>query len=313
MMRPLAFLARSAAQFAPALFLLSASPAVQAKEASAAAIATAPAQTAKPGLWVLRDEDTTIYLFGTVHFLKADTKWQNSHVTQAFTSADTLILEVELPENQADMAQAILPLAMAKGTLPLSQRLTKQDRTAYHAALAAYGMPPSAFDAFKPWFAATTLSLMPAMQAGYNPAQGVEYILTAQAKAQAKKVEALETIQQQLGYFDQLSPDLQIRFLNESVKGLPGSTALLDQMVQLWQSGQSDELAALMNEALKTTPELAELLLDKRNQDWAEKLEKQLAQPGTVFVAVGSGHLAGAASVQQYLAQRGLTVERVSY
>jgi uncharacterized protein len=32
-----------------------------------------------------------------------------------------------------------------------------------------------------------------------------------------------------------------------------------------------------------------------------------------VFVAVGAGHLAGEGSVQQFLAERGLTAERVAY
>lgn len=313
MMRPLALFSRTAAYILPALLLLSGTATALAKETPQPAIAAPAAQSAKPGLWVLKDEDTTIYLFGTVHFLKPDTNWQNSRISQAFTSADTLMLEIPPVENQADMAKIILPLAMTKGTPPLSERLSREDRAAYHAALAQFSMPPSAFDSFKPWFAATTLSLMPAIKAGYNPAQGVEHILSAQAKAQNKKITALETVEQQLGFFDQLSPALQIAYLNESVKSLNEATAMLDQMVSLWLLGQTDELATVMNEALATSPELGALLLDKRNQNWAEQLQKQLAQPGTVFVAVGSGHLAGDASVQHYLARRGLTVERISY
>ena len=36
-----------------------------------------------------------------------------------------------------------------------------------------------------------------------------------------------------------------------------------------------------------------------------------MAQTGTVFVAVGAGHLAGAKSVQDYLKERGLKVTRI--
>jgi uncharacterized protein YbaP (TraB family) len=37
-----------------------------------------------------------------------------------------------------------------------------------------------------------------------------------------------------------------------------------------------------------------------------------MAQPGTVFVAVGTGHLIGPDSVQQYLAARGIPSARIS-
>ena len=56
---------------------------------------------------------------------------------------------------------------------------------------------------------------------------------------------------------------------------------------------------------------LAEALLYARNDRWAEWIDTRMDSPGTVFVAVGAGHLAGAKSVQDYLTARGFTVDRV--
>lgn len=317
MMRPLAFLSHIAL---PALLLLPATswatqpaPAETIDGAIIDIVETTAPTDAKPGLWLLQDDDTKIYLFGTVHFLRPETQWQNATISNAFASADTLMLEIAMDGDDAAMAQKIMPLALAKGTPPLSQQLSQKDRAAYHQAMTKYGLAPTAFDAFKPWFAATTLSLLPAVQAGFNPNNGVEKILSAQAKGQNKSTAALETVEQQLGYFDMLPSKLQIRYLNESVKTLDQSTQVLDDMVSMWLQGRTEELAALINESLETSPELHHLLLDARNQDWAAKLENRLAQPGTVFVAVGSGHLAGKGSVQEYLAKRGLTADRVAY
>ena len=39
-------------------------------------------------------------------------------------------------------------------------------------------------------------------------------------------------------------------------------------------------------------------LFVKRNSHWADWIAHRLKRPGTVFVAVGSGHLTGADSVQ---------------
>src|SRR3546814_19384657 len=76
---------------------------------------------------------------------------------------------------------------------------------------------------------------------------------------------------------------------------------------------RSDGLAIAMNESLAATPELAKTLLWDRNARWADQLKARMDQPGTVFVAVGAGHLAGERSVQDYLKERGLTVKRVEY
>src|SRR3546814_7998554 len=73
----------------------------------------------------------------------------------------------------------------------------------------------------------------------------------------------------------------------------------LDKMVVLWAKGDPDGLAIAMNESLAATPELAKTLLWDRNARWADQLKARMDQPGTGFVAVGAGHLAGERSDRQ--------------
>ena len=65
-----------------------------------------------------------------------------------------------------------------------------------------------------------------------------------------------------------------------------------------------------MNRSL-TDPALAKALLYDRNANWAECIDERLDTPGTVFIAVGAGHLAGEKSVQDYLAGRDIAVTRI--
>ena len=58
---------------------------------------------------------------------------------------------------------------------------------------------------------------------------------------------------------------------------------------------------------------LYETLLVNRNISWAEWVDQRMGQPGTVFLAVGAGHLAGESSLQALLEQKGLVVERIEY
>lgn len=285
----------------------------EAKEAGAPAIA-APASTAlKPALWVVKDEDTTIYLFGTIHALRDDENWMSAPVEAAFEASDTLVLEVIAPENPQEMQTKVREYAVNPEGPALSSRLGTEDRAAYHAALAAYSIPPAALDIFQPWYVATMLTMLPLMKAGYDPEQGVETQLTKLAKPAGKSIGALETVDQQFAIFRQISDADQISFLNESVKLHSEATAMVDKMVSHWRGGQADELGQLMNEALAGSPDLAEALLYRRNAIWAGQLQDRLKKPGTEFVAVGAGHLAGERSVQHYLAARGLTALRMNY
>ena len=287
-----------------------AEPAPVAVPAPAAAVETVDVD---PALWVVKDDDTTIYLFGTVHVLKPGLGWFDDAVKTAFDKSDTLMLEMVMPEDQAAVMQMMMPLAMDQTGKTLSSRLSADDLKAYEAAMASLSIPAKQFDAFEPWFPGMTLSILPVMKLGYDPEQGAEKLLTAAAKTAKKPIAGFETMPEQLGFFDTLPEEAQVAFLNSVVKDMDKLAPTLDKMVMLWGKGDTDALAVTMNESLAATPDLAKTLLYDRNQRWADTIKTRMDQPGTVFVAVGAGHLAGDKSVQDYLKQRGLTATRVDY
>ena len=84
-------------------------------------------------------------------------------------------------------------------------------------------------------------------------------------------------------------------------------------MVDEWAKGQPDALARDMNDSLKDSPDVAKVLLVDRNKRWAGWIRNRLTTPGTVFIAVGAGHLAGPQSVQRQLARLGIRADRVKY
>jgi uncharacterized protein YbaP (TraB family) len=81
-------------------------------------------------------------------------------------------------------------------------------------------------------------------------------------------------------------------------------------MVAEWLEGDAEALAALLQEG-ETDPVLFDRLVSARNRNWANWIAQRLDRPGTVFLAVGAGHLAGRDSVQDDLAARGIAALRV--
>ncbi|KPP93206.1 TraB/GumN family protein [Erythrobacter sp. HL-111] len=300
-MKPL--LTASAAAFA----LFAGVPAIAGDTAPPAA--DLPAGPEGPALWSVSDEDTTIYLFGTVHVLPAEVKWYDPEIAAALAEADTIVTEIRMdPGSEAAMQQ----IAMERGQLPegttLRSLLDEEQTATYEAALGKIGVPAAAFDQLKPWTVGLSLTMIPLMQQGYSPDSGVEKIVLA--KAGEKPQEALETAEYQFDLFDSLPLEQQVAFMISAAEGVEDVKSELDAMVAEWVEGDADALAEMMNEGLDD-PELAEALLYRRNANWAEWIEERLAEPGTVFVAVGAGHLAGENSVQDYLAEKGIETARV--
>jgi uncharacterized protein YbaP (TraB family) len=268
----------------------------------------APVQ-AKPALWKVSDADTTIYLFGTIHLLPEGIEWYNGPVATAFEQSQQLITEI--PEvNQAETVS----LMLKHGTLPAGQSLrglmNAEEKTKYEAAMTGLGLPPAAFDRYKPWFAAMALAILPLQRQGYALDNGVEAQLDKRNKALGRTRIGLETLDFQLGIFDGFSPDVQKTYLFGVIDALPNIKQEIDKMVGSWTKGDAEALALTLN-AESDDPALYEALLTGRNRNWAGWIDQRLDQPGTVFIAVGAGHLGGKGSVQDFLDDRGIKTVRV--
>ncbi|MFZ5748438.1 MAG: TraB/GumN family protein [Pseudomonadota bacterium] len=288
-------------------------PLAHAQEAAPAApAAPVVVQDADPALWVVQDDDTTIYLFGTVHLLKPGLSWFDEAVRQAFDKSDQVVLEMVQPDDAAMQG-----LVMSKGfnaTGPsLTDKLPEDKRPEYAAAMQSIGIPATAFDRFDPWLAAVTLGVLPLQKLGYDPTQGPEAVLTKAAADAGKPLVGLETAEQQLGYFDDLPQDQQVSYLVTVVENMGDAGKTLDKMVDAWSKGQPDTLGTIMSEEMRETPGLAKVLLTDRNIRWADWIAHRLDQPGVVFIAVGAGHLAGSDSVQAQLAKLKIKVRRIEY
>jgi uncharacterized protein YbaP (TraB family) len=286
--------------------------AVQAPADSAKAAAPV---TATPAMWKVKGAKGTVYLFGSIHVMKKGVEWETAKVREALGTSDTLYLEIAGLDDAA--MQAAQPQIMALGVdqeHPLSTKISKDDLALLDGALKTMGMAgEQAFEPLKPWLASLTISMLPTVQAGYDPNSGIDKTLEAQVK-DTKAVKGLETLDEQLHYVSDLPDALQTAMLHQTLADLPKAVTDTDTMVADWEKGDVEAIAKLNNEEMKTKyPELYERLLVKRNVRFADALAGILKDPttGTVFVAVGAAHLAGPDSVIKMLETRGYKAERV--
>ena len=264
-----------------------------------------------PALWVLRDDDTTIYLFGTVHVLRPGLGWFDDDVKTAFDASDTLVLEM-LDPSATEAAAVMADLSIDKSGRTIRQKLEADDLVAYEAAVSKLGLAHAALDPLDGWAVAINLYYAGLLQKGYDLTSGVEVQLKAAAATSKKPVVGLETMRFQLSIFDNLPENVQVEYAVSTAKSIDEIAPQTDRLVDLWAAANTDGVATVMNEGFEAL-KLTDVLLTRRNANWAAWINQRMAKPGIIFIAVGAGHLAGPTSVQHLLTAYGLNTEQVRY
>lgn len=284
------------------------------KAAYEAALSEAEASRGEgaPALWTLQDEDTTLYLFGTVHLLRPELDWRSDEMDAALAEADTVVFEADVTSQAAasEMMKFISTQGMLQNGQQLSGLLSELERAELQKALDHVGLPLGAIEPMRPWWAAVNLSVLQIKKEGFDPNAGVETVLGAEARAAGKSFAYLETIDEQLGRLANMPTDVQVDFLVSSAESIEEGGDVLDTLVSEWVDGDVHGIGLLMsNPDMMGSDDVYDALLKSRNEIWVGKIEAMLEEPGTRLIAVGAGHLAGEDSVIEMLEARGYEVE----
>lgn len=311
--RMLAALSAMAAMLLPA----AAAAVVPAPEPQREPVRTLEDGAPQPAIWLLADDDTRIWLFGTNHVLPHDFAWRSPDLDAIIREADELVLETR--DEEADGVFTELGSIVDDMTLdkPVSilERVSPEYRMPLYTLIKYSGFDGDQLDALETWVVALYL-IASSLQDIYGDPEGVEeptgveYQLTDIFTAQGKPVDAVETPMQQIDFFRNLTPDGQRELLESLVTIDRDDAADEEEMLRGWAAGDVARLDAECDDEESFPPELREILLRRRNADWAEWLVDRLERPGDVLFAVGACHLAGSVSLQTMLDARGLTVER---
>jgi uncharacterized protein YbaP (TraB family) len=293
---------------AAAALALAGCAAQPAAETAGSAAAGAP----RPAMWKVSDADTTMYLFGTIHLLPEGRTWRTAAFDSALASADELVLEIGDVGDPAAMAQSMMKMGLSPTPLPpLRERVPEAKRAALDAIIKESGIPAAALDRFETWAAGLSLLGVTFQRLGLNPEFGVEKTIGAAWKDSGKPTIGLETAEEQFGFFDGM-PETEQRVFLEGVLDSPEEAKKqFAEMLDAWSRGDEAAIARTFEDEQNMTPALREVLLTRRNARWAEWMDARMKRPGTVFVAVGAGHLAGKDSVQDFLKKKGHRAKRV--
>lgn len=265
--------------------------------------------SATPAVWEARLGETRLVLFGSVHQLPPELDWFEGLIAREAAGADRLFLEIAPAE--AESAPALFDrIADDEPVDPLDRRIGLS--AAERAGVLLSGVDEAELDRTESWALALMIGNALAADNGLSGEAGVETRLTAAFVAAGKPVDGLERARDQLTLFDALDPALQDAMLARAISRSESARERTRQLVRAWASGNVSAIGSAAENELAELPALQATLIGGRNVAWADRLTAHARQAsGTTLVAVGAGHLAGDASLERLLAERGFTVRRL--
>ncbi len=274
-----------------------------------ALLAPAPA-LAKPPVWIVRDKDSTMVLFGSVHVLPPGVDWRPPELIAALAQADDVWFEA--PMDAAGLSAAT-QAALANGFLPEGQTLPallpSKDQARLQAAAVLLGVPAAQFDTLRPWYAELAITSALYQKLGVQGSDGVEQQLWAGLSPTARRV-SLETPQEQVGFFADAPMADQLASLDQTLRDMGHARRDYQVLLAAWMNG---DLRALDREVVrplrKVSPRLYGTLVVQRNTRWTEALAHRLQGSGRTVVVVGMGHLIGPDGLPARLRALGFEVD----
>ena len=274
--------------------------------------ACAGAAQAAPALWEVRDKDSVVYLFGSMHVLAPNVRWRTRAFDHAYAAADRVWFETRA-DIGPDRIKALVDLYGVDPDRSLTEKLSPTALATLRPVLDRDGVPLEQVERLRPWAAAMMLSVAPMTQKGAKVESGVDVATTQRARVAEKPIETFETIEQQLRIFADLPEPVELAYLDDVAReqlSPPRDGVVLERA---WLKGDMNRLGAVLVDHMRTErPELYQALLLRRNLAWADRLDAVMRQgQGTDLVVVGALHMAGNQGLPALMRARGYAVRRI--
>jgi uncharacterized protein YbaP (TraB family) len=261
--------------------------------------------------WSVKGQYNTVYLLGSVHVLKPADSELPPEALRAYSAAKAVVMELDL---SAVAPETMLDADLSLETLPPGQTLADALGPQAYATLIAHAKPlglnEEFLSHFQPWFAAVTLAQLEIAQLGFDANSGVDAQFAQRAQTDHKPIIALETMDEQLGFFAHMPLDQQRRFVLYTLDDVDESAKEVDAVVTAWRHGDTKTLERLLGEGFDKFPDLYRMLTTDRNRKWMPTIAGLLHEKQDYLVVVGALHLVGQDGVVELLERQGYKVEQ---
>jgi len=258
-------------------------------------------KASKGPFWKVSDEDSSVYLLGSIHIADPSLYPMSKNILNAFEESDSLVLEIDLANiTQPDALQYMQQKMAYQDGDTLDKNVPKELYDSFIELCKKNNIPEIIARNYKPWAAAMLAQNFVLAETDMDASLGVDMFFTSKAIGK-KEILEIEGLKFQTDLFDSFSKELQIQYLS-GVLGSEDSAAqsvdVITHMLKAWKEGNTSDLEELLEsdyDGSKEMKEFNEKLITKRNDNMTKKVKEYLADPSrkTYFIVLGAGHMIG--------------------
>src|SRR5690554_4710223 len=246
------------------------------------------------------------YIFGTMHLIPNDDFLFPETLKEKVQGSDILVMEIG---GLSEQMKAMQLMMLDTGTM-FDYFNKEQLDSLFTYTETELGFDEAkmrmAFGKMKPF---VLLQLFTKDAFGENP-QSYEMSLEKIAKANEIEVLGLETVEEQIGFIDNLSSKEQVDMIMEALRSGDTGEIEMRKLIEVYLSQDIDEIHKYATTSDMSSPEFEEDFLNKRNKNWIAPIQK-IIKKNKAFIAVGAAHLGGPQGVIELLKAEGYTLTPV--
>lgn len=265
-------------------------------------------------LWRINDDDSVLYLFGTLHVLPENKNWVTPLIRTAMAQTPVTIFEIapEAAGDETEMMRLLGEYGLNANGAQMAD-LVGEARWARFARIArGIGIDPAAMQTYRPWLALVVLTASALENAGYQSEFGAEKVIQTAAEQEEDSLQGLESLRDQISALASLDDQTMLEHFDSSLDEIENIKPITDNLMRAWCTGDADLIYQLaVQDLAKTAPAAYKALFLNRNRAWTVQIEQMLNGSGSHFIAVGAGHLVGPDSIINMLQDDQLTIERL--
>lgn len=258
-----------------------------------------------------KEKKQRAYLFGGIHIAKKDFYPLPKSVRQAYASADTLVIETDITDENAN--RAIIGKLSYVAPDRLDQHLVPET---WNTLREMTGQSSEQFQFYKPILVAMGLTVSAGMQLGYDPEQGLDLHFIKAAQKDKKTLVELDGVAVQAEVLSSLSDAEGDAILANTLSSFKNGDIKREfqSMSEAWRAGNAEQLAKIFLAAANKdagSKKITEQLINLRNPTKAQKIQDLMKSGKKLFIVVGAGHFAGENNLLELLRQAGLQVQQL--
>jgi uncharacterized protein len=270
-------------------------------------------QPKKNFLWKVQSKTNTVYVLGSIHYLKKEMYPLDEKIEKAFDQSEILVVEADVTNvEKVDVEKLFGGAFYAEGDT-LEKHLSQKTYALLKQKLNELGASLEAANKYRPWFLAISLVSLEISKLGFDPNYGIDRYFLSKASG-TKKILELEGLEYQFNLSSSLPEKDQELFLLYTLKDIKVLEKELDRLMKAWGTGDERGVESIITRTVKEDKRLVpiyEKFIHQRNRNMASKIEEYLKANETYFVIVGAGRLVGSQGIIQILKGKGFTVEQL--